>query len=70
MYWLVIAQVIKRTRYGERSKQIPTFYLNGDVQGITNADTAIQLAKEIIDPFGLLEVHVSVSTVFEVGKGL
>jgi hypothetical protein len=49
------------------TKQIPTFYLNADVQGILNKDHAEKIAREIIYPIDSdyedVEVRVNVSQV-------
>jgi hypothetical protein len=63
---MVIAQAIKKTPQGEASlqlRQIPTFILDGNIQGIQDADTAKRIAKEVIDPFNESEVHLSVTLV-------
>jgi hypothetical protein len=65
MYWMVIGQAIKRTPQGETSRQIPTFILDGNIQGILNADTAEKVAKDVIDPFNELEVHLCITSVFD-----
>ena len=59
--WIVQAEVVWITPDGyRRSCGVPTFFLHTDVQGITDEAHAEQIAKRIIDPFGLLET-VSVS---------
>lgn len=65
MFYIVTAQIVKRTENGSISKQVPTFYLNGDIQGINNLDTAEKVAKDVVDPFGENEVHVCIETAFE-----
>jgi hypothetical protein len=47
------------------SRQIPTFYLDPAVQGITDENHARKIACEIIDPMGnlVLNIHVESSTV-------
>jgi hypothetical protein len=35
------------------SRQIPTFYLDETVQGITSEDHAARIARTILDPWGL-----------------
>jgi hypothetical protein len=63
MFWIVNATVVERTPYGSMTRQVPMFYLNGRIQGITDADTAMKVAKEVIDPAGKLEVHASVEPI-------
>ena len=41
------------------TKQIPTFYLDANVQGIVNEEHAIQIATEIVCPFDLQYEHTS-----------
>lgn len=46
--WLVSAIVVRNNQ--ERS--IPTFYLNGNIQGILDEEHAESIAREVVDPFG------------------
>jgi hypothetical protein len=39
-----------------RSRQVPTFYLSADAQGIVSTDHASRLAVDIIDPSGAIRV--------------
>ncbi len=43
-----------------RNIQIPTFYLCANVQGIVSTEHAMQIAKEIVNPFNDLDVNLSV----------
>ena len=43
------------------SAQVPTFFLDAQVQGIVNLEQAEGIAKSVIDPHGVHEVHVSVA---------
>lgn len=63
--WIIQGTAVKRTPQGETTRQIPTFYLNSNIQGIVSADTCEKVAKDVVDPFGELEVHLCVQTVFE-----
>ena len=47
------------TRDDGRSLEIPTFYLNSDVQGFTDESGACAIARTIIDPFGLYNCHIT-----------
>jgi hypothetical protein len=38
-----------------RSRQIPTFYLDENIQGILDEDGAVRIALEILDPTGNLQ---------------
>lgn len=40
------------------SRQVPTFFLDGDVQGITSEDHAERIAKTIVDPFGRFATEI------------
>lgn len=40
------------------TRQVPTFYLDEAVQGIVSAEHAERIARSIIDPFGVFDVHV------------
>ncbi len=46
--------------------QIPTFYLNSNVQGIVDAEHAEQIAREVVNPTNKwdIEVHLYVTTVY------
>lgn len=35
-----------------RTEQLPTFYVNGDVQGFFTEAGAAEIARRILDPFG------------------
>jgi hypothetical protein len=39
---------------------IPTFYLNPTIQGITDERHAIEIAKEIINPTDDMKVHLGI----------
>lgn len=53
-----IQATVARTEDGRTiTKQIPTFYLHKDVQGIMDTDHAILIARQIIDPFQMFEVR-------------
>lgn len=45
------------------SRQIPTFYLDENVQGITDTGHAVRIARQIIDPFSALNVTVTAERV-------
>jgi hypothetical protein len=44
---------------------VPTFYLDSRVQGIVDVHHASTIAREVIDPAGLLDVNTVVTTVYE-----
>ncbi len=57
--YAITATVSRETEDGWSSlQQVPTFYLDENVQGIVNEDHAGLIAFKIIDPFGVYEVHV------------
>lgn len=72
MMWCVTAMVRKTSPEGARSIQVPTFYLNSDVQGIVDAEHAERIAKEVCNPTGdtTLEVMVAVTTMFPSNEAL
>ena len=54
-----------RERIGDgwtRSAQVPTFYLDADVQGIVDEDHAAIVARRVINPLGH-DIAVSVTAV-------
>lgn len=40
-------------------RQVPTFYLNGNVQGIVSEEQAADIAATIVNPFGAHNAHVT-----------
>ena len=56
--FIIQATITKRTPHGTITKQVPTFYLHEDVQGIVSTEHASKIARTIIDPFGEHETHV------------
>lgn len=51
--WYQIQAVIKtESDKGEGAVQIPTFYLNSEIQGIINIGHAKRVAKDVINPEG------------------
>jgi hypothetical protein len=62
--YAITAQVLtsETDRHGivwRGSRQIPTFYLDENVQGITDESHAVKIARAIIDPLGTLNVSIS-----------
>ncbi len=66
MYYQICANVTKQTEEGTLSIQVPTFYLNSNVQGIVSADHAEQIAREVINPSNdpSLSINLCVVSVF------
>jgi hypothetical protein len=56
--YAIAAKIVRDTKDGQVSRDIPTFYLDENVQGILNEDQAGLIAFRILDPFDLFEVHV------------
>lgn len=52
LMYVITAQVFTTDGNSTGSRQIPTFYLDSAVQGITSPAHAVRIAKEIIDPLG------------------
>lgn len=59
--WSIGAIVIHKTPTGDRAIDIPTFYLDENVQGITGERHAIEIAESIINPLKLPNVEVCVT---------
>ena len=64
--WLVTATVTSRTSSDgmnwERTTALPTFVLDGGIEGILTEETAEKVARAVIDPQHLYdEIHVQVS---------
>jgi len=56
-FWQIQARVSYRKPNGwTEEAQLPTFYLDPDVQAIRSAEHAESIAEKIIDPFGLYQV--------------
>lgn len=49
-YYSITASVTEETEDGFIDRQIPTFYLHRDVQGIMNHEHAEKIARTIINP--------------------
>ena len=76
MLYQIDGTVVEETTTGEGistqiTHQIPTFYLNSDVQGIVDVHHAAKIAEEIVNPAKLdtLTPHINATTVFEVTPG-
>jgi hypothetical protein len=50
LYQIQAVAVNSRDTY-DCAAQLPTFFLDGDVQGITSAQHATRVAAKVIDPF-------------------
>ena len=56
----VLATLIRTEHHDyRRTVAIPTFYLDGAVQGFTTTEGADFVAREIVDPFGVAD-HVNI----------
>lgn len=47
---VVVHSVDANGRKYETTRQIPTFYLNADIQGIRDIDHAVEVAHRVINP--------------------
>jgi len=66
-YYQIIAMISIRTKKGVIVKQVPTFYLAANIQGIISAAHAEQIAREIINPVGMTKYPTVIDvTVVEV----
>ena len=63
MFYAVTATVTKKDDKGSTTYQVPTFYLNANVQGITGAAHAARIAHEVINPTNDPTLDVSIFTV-------
>jgi hypothetical protein len=61
-FYIVVAYVVKTDASGTTSYQVPTFYLNADIQGIVSKEQAERIALEVVNPTRdpSLQVHVTV----------
>ncbi len=66
MFYQITGTVTKTHDNGKTTHQIPTFYLNSHVQGITDADHAHKIAMEVVNPTNdkSLAVSLYVTTVY------
>lgn len=66
--WAVQAQVVTETFDGTVSRQVPTFYLDPVVQGITGQEGAVTVASDILMTMAgdspEVNLHVSVEPVY------
>lgn len=60
MFYSVCAQVTYTEGRWTGSIQVPTFILNGDIQGITDIDHASRIAEKIVNPTGDSGIRVAV----------
>jgi hypothetical protein len=57
--YVIQGQVLTTENGFAGSRQIPTFYLDSAVQGITSEAHALEIAREIIDPMHALILDIS-----------
>lgn len=60
MLYSVCANVTYKEGRWTCSQQVPTFILNGDIQGIVSIDHAARIAEKVVNPTGNPDVAVSV----------
>lgn len=67
MFYQIMATATYYRNKFSTTIQIPTFYLNGDLQGIVNKEHAESIAKSIIDASDdpNIEINVSVEEIKE-----
>lgn len=67
--YAVTAQLLTSDGPWSGSRQIPTFYLNPRVQGITSAAHAVTVADMIINPLGIHQtsIHAELVTLTDEG---
>jgi hypothetical protein len=57
--WVIQAQTIETTESGKIYRQVPTFILRSDIQGIISEIQAEKIAESIINPTKKLEVIIT-----------
>lgn len=60
----MLYQVQATVNYEGRNIGVPTFYLDGDIQGIVSVEHAEKIAREVIMPIQLphVEIHMHIIT--------
>lgn len=69
MLWRVQANIVRKDKDGWNvSRQIPTFFLDEDIQGIVSAEHAKKIAEDIINTFKDENIILSINVLpFSVG---
>lgn len=49
--WQITATVSRKRDGWQSTRQVPTFFLSGALQGIVSADHAARIALTVIDPY-------------------
>lgn len=65
MKYKVVATVSRESDGWTSTRQIPTFFLDPDIQGIVSVEHAQKIALDIIDPWNTGQVVVTCSCWFE-----
>jgi len=61
MFYRVIATIVRVTEEGRTMVQMPTFFLDRDMQGIESSEHAARIAASVVDPYhNLAMVTISV----------
>lgn len=63
MIYCITATVEKKTKNGIQTGQVPAFFLDSRVQGITGVDHARFIGEEIINPMRLKNITVHVHAI-------
>lgn len=58
MLYAITANIAREENGWSSSRQVPTFYLDENVQGILSIAHAVQVARDIIDPYNEHSVSV------------
>ena len=58
--YVVQGRIVRKSDDGEWEtvRELPTFYLDPRVQGITNRVQAMKIAREILGPDALFNIHL------------
>lgn len=59
--WAVCATLIKKEKGSELCKPLPTFYLNGDVQGFNTPEGCEKVVNYLLNPLELPVIRILAS---------
>lgn len=59
MFYLITGTETLDNGNGRISRQIPSFFLNSNIQGIVSEEHAVKIAKDILDPWDNVDIELS-----------
>lgn len=59
VFYLITGTETLDTGKGRISRQIPSFFLNSNIQGIVSEEHAVKIAKNILDPWNNADIELS-----------